>query len=83
MAMDKAYIDKAMVRVCQAIQSNSKIKLNNTLKAYRLNYKTISEKLVCNGQDVLTFASLSGADKNAQLIAKRLNKAVPGVVVKR
>ncbi len=70
-AADKDYIEQALVDVCKAIQSGNRLNLNKTLKEYRLNYRVIQEKLVCNGQDPITFARNSGAMDSATLIAKR------------
>lgn len=81
-AMDKG-LEKALVEVCKAVKSNSRIKLHTTLKKHRLKYEAISEGLVCNGHDVVTFATLNGASQNANLIAKRNGKSVEAMLAKR
>ncbi|RHW77738.1 DUF3718 domain-containing protein [Colwellia sp. RSH04] len=59
------YMESALIEVCKAAQSNSVQKLNQTTKSYRLKNKTVALKLMCNGEDVISFAESNGADKTA------------------
>ena len=59
------HMETALTNVCKAAISNSVMKLNRTTKEYRLNNKTVALKLMCNGEDVITFAEHYGADKTA------------------
>jgi hypothetical protein len=69
------YIDQAteqdLVKVCEALQSNSKIKLLRVIKRSGLSFNNIAKGLVCNGQDAIKFALLNGADKTANMLAKK------------
>ena len=75
-AMDP-YLESALINVCKAAKSNSILKLNSTTKGYRLKNKTVALKLVCNGQDVISFAESYGADKTAA----RLQKSIGNVSI--
>jgi hypothetical protein len=63
-AMD-TYMETALVDVCKAAQSNSLVRYNKTSKSYRLKDKTIALKVMCNGEDIITFAENAGAFKTA------------------
>ncbi|AAZ28277.1 MULTISPECIES: DUF3718 domain-containing protein [Colwellia] len=66
------YMEKALIDVCKAAKSNSVIKFKGTTKYYRLKTKTVALKLMCNGEDVITFAESYGADKTAARLQKSL-----------
>ncbi len=65
--------DDELVELCEAVASNKTMKLNKTMKKYRVNFQTLADGLVCNGKDIATFAALNGADKTARLIVRRTN----------
>ncbi|WP_019028360.1 DUF3718 domain-containing protein [Colwellia piezophila] len=71
------YMEKALIDVCKAAKSNSLIKLNGTTKGYRLSTKTVALKLMCNGEDVISFAESYGADKTAA----RLQRSIGNVSI--
>jgi hypothetical protein len=66
------YMEKALIDVCKAAKSNSLIKLNGTTKSYRLKTKTVALKLMCNGEDVISFAESNGADKTAAKLQRSI-----------
>ncbi len=66
------YMEKALIDVCKAAKSNSILKLNSTTKGYRLKNKTVALKLMCNGEDVISFAESNGADKTAARLQRSL-----------
>lgn len=59
------YMDSALVEVCKATQSNKVYKLKSVLKSHRLQGKAVALKVMCNGDDIVTFAEKSGATKTA------------------
>jgi len=66
------HMETALVNVCKAALSNSVLKLSKTTKQYRLQNKTVALKLMCNGEDVISFAEHYGADKTAAKLQKSL-----------
>ena len=72
-------LEDDLVAVCEAVKSNSRLKLHRAAKATGLNMRDLHEGLVCNGQDMLTFATTHNASETAQHIARRIN-ADPGVL---
>jgi hypothetical protein len=69
------YMETALVDSCKAALSNKNLRLSNTLKGYRLKEKTVAMKVVCNGDDIITFAEKHGADKTAARLSKSLGTA--------
>ena len=51
---------------------NKVYRLNSTSKSYRLKDKTIALKVVCNGDDIISFAERHGADKTAAKLQKSI-----------
>jgi len=68
------YTDTAIVEVCKAAQSNKVFKLKSALKSYRLQDKTVALKVMCNGDDIITFAEKNGATKTAARLQKSVGE---------
>jgi len=66
------YMENALIGVCKAALSNSVGKLNKTTKSYRLKNRTVALKLMCNGEDVISFAANHGADKTAAKLQRSI-----------
>jgi len=71
------YIDKNteahLVKICEAIKSNSKIKLHIAIRDSGINAKAVSKGLVCNGYDPVTFAIVNKAKNTAKFMARKGN----------
>ncbi|MFT6990840.1 MAG: hypothetical protein ACJASL_002823 [Paraglaciecola sp.] len=69
------YIDKSteanLVKICEAIKSDSKLRVNRAIKNSGIKAKEISKGLVCNGYDPVTFAMLNNAQKTAKFMAHK------------
>lgn len=59
------YMKTALVDVCKAAMSNKIHRLNGTTKSYHLKDKTVALKVMCNGDDIISFAENHGAYKTA------------------
>lgn len=70
-AMDP-YMESALIEVCKAAKSNNVLALHKTTKSYHLKQKTVALKLVCNGEDVISFAESHGANKTAARLQRSL-----------
>jgi len=68
------YMKSALVEVCQSVKSNKLSHYTSTVKSYRLNKKVIAQHLVCNGDDVITFAEKHHAYRTAANLKKTLGK---------
>ena len=60
-----------LVEVCEAIKSDSVIKVNVAIRDSGLGMKQIANGLVCNGYDPVSFALANDAQKTAQYMAKK------------
>jgi hypothetical protein len=56
-----------LVEVYKALKSDSRIKLEQSIKEGHLDYKQIMDGLVCNGQDPMSFAINKGSYKTAKM----------------
>ena len=72
-----------LVAVCEAVKSDSRLRLNSAVKATGLGIRDLHKGLVCNGEDMLSFASTHGASKTGALIAKRVKVAPEVLTAKR
>ncbi|GEA01222.1 hypothetical protein KUL17_01190 [Alteromonas sp. KUL17] len=77
------HVEKNLIAVCEAVKSDSRLRLHRAVKATGFKMRYIHEGLVCNGQDMLTFALTHNASKNAQLIARRINASPSVLTAKR
>jgi len=66
------YMDTALVEVCKAAQSNKVYKLKSAIKSHRLQDKAVALKVLCNGDDIITFAERNGATKTAAKLQKSI-----------
>jgi hypothetical protein len=62
-----------LVEVCEAIKSDSVIKVNVAIRDSGLGMKQIANGLVCNGADPVSFALANDAEKTARYMAKKSN----------
>ncbi len=53
-------------KVCYAIASGNKLRFNLAVKNSRIKFRELNRGLLCNGQDMLTFA---GSYKSAEMYA--------------
>lgn len=69
------YMHDALVDTCKAAASNKTLRLNKTLKEYNLKEKTVALGVVCNGEDIITFAQNKGASKTAEHMSQSIGSA--------
>lgn len=67
------HMEHALISVCKAAKSNNIQHLNKTTKAFHLKKKAVALKVVCNGEDIISFAESSGADKTAAYLEKSIS----------
>ncbi len=69
------HIDKGteahLVKICEAIKSDSKIKLHVAIRNSGIKTQAISKGLVCNGYDPVTFAIVNKAQNTAKFMARK------------
>ena len=69
------YIDKSteadLVKICEAIKSDSKIRVHRAIKNSGIKVKEISKGLICNGYDPVTFAMVNNAQETAKFMARK------------
>ena len=66
------HMENALIQVCKSALSNNIHKLQRTTKEFNLKHKTVALKVVCNGDDIITFAEKNGADKTAAKLERSI-----------
>jgi hypothetical protein len=74
--------EKSLIKVCEAIQTNSPSQLRSAVKRSGHNYQALADGLLCNGQTVIEFAMANGAAKNASLFSRHTHTKLPELVAK-
>ena len=64
-------IEANLVKICEAIKSDSKLKLRHAIEISGINVRAISKGLVCNGYDPVTFAIVNKAQHTAKFMARK------------
>jgi len=72
-AMDPT-LERALVKMCKAAASDTPIRLKNSIDAYRLTERTVALNVICNGDDIISFAENHGADKTAAKLQRSIGK---------
>ncbi|WP_040521525.1 DUF3718 domain-containing protein [Aliiglaciecola lipolytica] len=75
--------EASLVKICKALKSDSRIKLNNAIKSSNLSYKLVANGLMCNGKSALEFAVMHEAQKTAGLLARKANINYDEMLAKR
>jgi hypothetical protein len=60
-----------LVKICEAIKSDSKLKVHRAIKNSGIKAREISGGLVCNGYDPVTFAIVNKAQNTAKFMARK------------
>ena len=68
-----AVIESKLVKVCEAIKSDSLIKVHVAVRESGINTRKIANDLVCNGFDPVSFALENDAEKTAKYMAQKSN----------
>jgi hypothetical protein len=80
------YIDKNteanLVKICEAIKSNSKVKVHIAIRDSGITAKAVSKGLVCNGYDPVTFAIKNKAQNTAKFMARKGNADYEALLAK-
>ncbi|MBV7315805.1 DUF3718 domain-containing protein [Shewanella sp. NIFS-20-20] len=61
--------------ICQYVQMDDSSRLREKLKESRIKLRNIYESIVCDGESLLRFAMISGANDTGEFIAKRLSSS--------
>lgn len=66
-------MENNLIAVCKAVKSDKPFRLYQAVKRTGISLKDLHEGLVCNGEDMISFAMTHNATKNGALIARRVN----------
>jgi hypothetical protein len=75
-------VESKLVKVCEAIKSDSLIKVNAAVRKSGIAMKQIANSLMCNGNDPVSFALANDAEKTAKYMAKKSHVNFEALVAK-
>ena len=78
-----AELENDLVKICKAIKADNPIRLHVAVQRSGLNYRTLDEGLVCNGQNMMTFAATHSAGNSGKFLAARLRNTDRTLTAKR
>ncbi len=70
-------------KICYAIASGNKLRFNLAVKKSRIKFKELNRGLLCNGQDMLTFAGSYKSPSMYALIERRTGSKSSTLTAKR
>jgi hypothetical protein len=70
-------LQKGLIEVCKTAAKDQNYRMDSKIKEYRLKYKTVALNVMCNGEDIISFAEGYGAVKTTA----RLSESIGSVSV--
>ncbi|MFD2164904.1 DUF3718 domain-containing protein [Thalassotalea euphylliae] len=74
LALDRQ-VEAALVKVCKSTLSDKPIRMKHAMEDYNLEAREVALNVMCNGEDIISFAANNGANKTAS----RLQSSIGGV----
>lgn len=78
------YVEDGLVRICKNAAQDKSYHMSKNIRALRLKTKTVALNVVCNGEDIITFAEGYGATKTSARLSKSIGSvSVTDIAAKR
>ena len=77
------HIEKNLISICKAIKSNKPVAVHRAVRASRISYRALHKGLVCNGEDMLSFAVTHDATLSSNFIARKVKRDPRTLTAKR
>lgn len=71
------YLESGLVSICKSAANDKMLRMTRTIDEFRLSEKMVALNVVCNGQDIISFAEQHGAKKTTA----RLSDSIGSVEV--
>jgi len=68
------YVEQELVSICRSAAQDKSLKMTQSIKGIRLNYKVVALKVVCNDKDIISFAEHHGAKKTVAKLSHSIGK---------
>lgn len=66
------YVEDGLISVCKAAAQDKSMRMSKEIKGLRLKTKTVALNVVCNGEDIISFAENYGAEKTAAKLSNSI-----------
>ncbi len=77
------HVETDLVAICKAIKDNNQHDIYRAVKKSRISYRALDEGLVCNGQDMFSFAATHSADASNDFLARKVRRDPRVLTAKR
>ena len=77
------HLEQHLVNICQALQSDNKLRLRHAIRQSGLTYRSVAKGLRCNGVDAMTFAIQNNANDTANMVVAKGRIDFNSLVAKR
>lgn len=78
------HVENGLIRICKSAAMDKSIHMNKNIRALRLKTKTVALNVVCNGEDIITFAEGYGATKTTAKLSRSIGSvSVTDIAAKR
>ncbi|GGW72626.1 DUF3718 domain-containing protein [Alteromonas halophila] len=76
-------LENDLIAVCKAIKSDNRLAIHRAVAKSRLSYRALHDGLVCNGEDMMTFAATSNAQASNDFLARKVRRDPRVLTAKR
>jgi len=71
--MDK-YVETALIDTCRTVLTDRPYNLRKTIDSYHMKMRSVALKVMCNGDDIISFAERYGANRTAARLQRSIGK---------
>jgi hypothetical protein len=72
-AMDPT-LERALVKICKAAASDVPVKMKNAISGYNLTESNVALNVMCNNQDIISYAGKHNATKTTARLQRSLGQ---------
>ena len=76
-------LERKLVKICEAIRDDDRGALRKAVRNIHVSYRDLEKGLVCNGDDMMTFAAKHNSQIVGQYIARRTGVSESTFTAKR
>lgn len=69
-----SYVEQGLVSICKSAAKDQPLKMNDEIRSLRLKTKVVALKVVCNGQDIISFAESYGAERTTAKLSNSIGR---------
>ena len=67
-----SHLEDGLVSICKSAALDNRLKMTKKMKEFHLKTKTVALNVMCNGQDIISFAERYGAEKTTAKLSNSI-----------